>query len=140
MSLLEQTLRYYNNGKLVRAFYVVTGQYLKPSPPGLWSIILRQSPTKFKSSEPQSSVFWYPPTPIQYAMEYHSGGYFFHDAWWRANFGPSDNFPHYDSSGTTSFNGNGVWLHQYEDQRHCMAVSPDLLGSSGDIVLSRFFV
>jgi hypothetical protein len=107
VSLLEQTLRYYNNGKLVRTFYVVTGEYMKPSPPGFWSIILRQSPTKFKSSEPQSSVFWYPPTPIKYAMEYHSGGYFFHDAWWRANFGPGDNFPHYDSSGTTTFNGNG---------------------------------
>ncbi len=107
VSLIEQTLRYYNNGKLVRTFYVVTGQYMKPSPPGFWSIILRQSPTKFKSSEPQSSVFWYPPTPIKYAMEYHSGGYFFHDAWWRANFGPGDNFPHSDSSGTTSFNSNG---------------------------------
>jgi hypothetical protein len=107
VSLIEQVLRYYNNGKLIRSFYVVTGQYMKPSPPGFWSIILRQSPTKFKSSEPQGSVFWYPPTPIQYAMEYHSGGYFFHDAWWRANFGPGDNFPHYDSSGTTSFNDNG---------------------------------
>ena len=107
VSLIEQVLRYYNNGKLIGAFYVVTGQYMKPSPPGFWSIILRQSPTKFKSSEPQGSVFWYPPTPIQYAMEYHSGGYFFHDAWWRANFGPGDNFPHYDSSGTTEFNGNG---------------------------------
>jgi len=40
-------------------------------------------------------------------MEYHSGGYFFHDAWWRANFGPGTNFPHADSSGTTQFNGNG---------------------------------
>lgn len=107
VSLIEQVLRYYNNGKLIRAFYVVTGQYMKPSPPGFWSIILRESPTKFKSSEPQGSAFWYPPTPIQYAMEYHSGGYFFHDAWWRANFGPGDNFPHYDSSGTTAFNGNG---------------------------------
>lgn len=107
VSLIGQTLRYYDNGKLIRSFYVVTGQYMKPSPPGFWSIILRQSPTKFKSSEPQSSVFYYPPTPIQYAMEYHSGGYFFHDAWWRANFGPGNNFPHIDSSGTTSFNNNG---------------------------------
>jgi len=107
VSLLEQTLRYYNNGKLIRAFYVVTGQYLKPSPPGLWSIILRQSPTKFKSTEPPGSAFWYPPTPIKYAMEYRAGGYFFHDAWWRANFGPGDNFPHYDALGTTIYNGNG---------------------------------
>jgi len=107
VSLIEQTLRYYNNGKLISSYYIVSGQYLKPSPPGFWSIILRQHPTQFKSSEPQNSVFWYPPTPIQYAMEYHEGGYFFHDAWWRANFGPGDNFPHYDSSGTTLYNGNG---------------------------------
>lgn len=107
VSFIEQTLRYYNNGKLVRAFRIVSGQYLKPSPPGLWSIVLRQSPTVFKSSEPPGSAFWYPDTKIQYALEYHSGGYFFHDAWWRVNFGPGDNFPHYDAGGTTSFNGNG---------------------------------
>ncbi len=107
VSLLEQTLRYYNNGKLVHTFYIVSGQYLKPSPPGFWHIFLRQHPTQFKSSEPPGSAFWYPPTPIQYAMEYHEGGYFFHDAWWRDNFGPGDNFPHYDAQGTDSFNSNG---------------------------------
>ncbi len=107
VSFIEQTLRYYNNGKLVRAFYIVSGQYERPSPPGFWSIILKQSPTVFKSTEPPGSAFWYPDTNIQYAMEYHSDGYFFHDAWWRASFGPGDNFPHYDASGTTQFNGNG---------------------------------
>ena len=107
VSLIEQTLRYYNNGKLVRAFQVVTGQYLKPSPPGFWSIFVREHPTEFKSSEPPGSAFWYPPTPIQYAMEYHSGGYFFHDSWWRGIYGPGTNFPHSDPSGTTTFNGNG---------------------------------
>ena len=107
VSLIEQTLRYYNNGKLVRSFLIVTGQYLRPSPPGFWSIILRQHPTQFKSTEPPGSAFWYPPTPIQYAMEYHAGGYFFHDSWWRADYGPGMNFPHSDSSGTTAFNGNG---------------------------------
>ena len=107
VSLIEQTLRYYNNGKLVRSFLIVSGQYLKPSPPGFWSIILREHPTQFKSTEPPGSAFWYPPTPIQYAMEYHAGGYFFHDSWWRADYGPGMNFPHSDSSGTTAFNGNG---------------------------------
>ncbi len=107
VSLIEQTLRYYNNGKLVRSFLIVSGQYLRPSPPGFWSIILRQHPTQFKSTEPPGSAFWYPPTPIQYAMEYHAGGYFFHDSWWRADYGPGMNFPHSDSSGTTTFNGNG---------------------------------
>jgi hypothetical protein len=107
VSLIEQTLRFYNNGKLVRAFLVVTGQYLRPSPPGFWSIILREHPTEFKSTEPPGSAFWYPPTPIQYAMEYHAGGYFFHDSWWRGIYGPGTNFPHSDPSGTTTFNGNG---------------------------------
>lgn len=107
VSLIEQTLRYYNNGRLVRAFQVVTGQYLKPSPPGFWSIFVREHPTEFKSSEPPGSAFWYPPTPIQYAMEYHSGGYFFHDSWWRGIYGQGMNFPHSDPSGTTTFNENG---------------------------------
>ena len=107
VSLIEQTLRYYNNGKLVRSFYIVSGQYLKPSPPGFWSIILRQHPTQFKSTEPPGSAFWYPPTPIQYAMEYHAGGYFFHDSWWRSSYGPGTNFPHSDPIGTTQWNGNG---------------------------------
>lgn len=107
VSLIEQVLRYYDNGKLIRSFYIVSGQYEKPSPPGEWSIILRQSPTVFKSSEPPGSAFWYPDTNIKYALEYHYGGYFFHDAWWRVNFGPGDNFPHYDAGGTTAFNGNG---------------------------------
>jgi L,D-transpeptidase catalytic domain len=107
VSFLEQTLRYYNNGKLVRSFLIVSGQYLRPSPPGFWSIILREHPTEFKSTEPPGSAFWYPPTPIQYAMEYHAGGYFFHDSWWRADYGQGMNFPHSDSSGTTAFNDNG---------------------------------
>ena len=107
VSLVGQTLRYYNNGKLVRSFLIVSGQYMRPSVPGFWSIILREHPTEFKSTEPPGSAFWYPPTPIQYAMEYHSGGYFFHDSWWRADYGPGMNFPHSDSSGTTSFNDNG---------------------------------
>lgn len=107
VSLIEQVLRYYDNGKLIRAFNIVSGQYLKPSPPGFWSIILKESPTQFKSSEPPGSAFWYPPTAIQYAMEYHWGGYFFHDAWWRNSFGLYRNFPHADPPGTTTFNDNG---------------------------------
>src|SRR5579875_1944624 len=107
VSLVEQVLRYYDNGKLVRSFQIVSGQYEKPSPPGFWSIFLKESPTVFKSSEPPGSAFWYPDTNIKYAMEYHEGGYFFHDAWWRCTFGPGTNFPHADACGTTAFNGNG---------------------------------
>ncbi len=117
VSLIEQVLRYYNNGKLAGSFYIVSGQYQLPSPPGFWSIILRQHPTQFKSSEPPGSAFWYPPTQIQYAMEYHAGGYFFHDSWWRYSYGPGKNFPHSDPPGTTAFNDNG--------SHGCINMNPD---------------
>ncbi len=107
VSLIEQSLRLYENGQLVKAFQITTGQFDKPSLPGAWNIFLRQSPTKFKSSEPKGSAFWYPDTNINFAMEYHDGGYYFHDSWWRDNYGPGTNFPHYDSGGDESFAGNG---------------------------------
>ena len=107
ISLVEQSLRFYQNGKFVRAFQITSGQYARPSPPGLWNVLLRQHPTEFKSSEPKGSAFWYPPTKIQYAMEYHDGGYFLHDSWWRADYGVGTNFPHYDSGGDETFAGNG---------------------------------
>jgi lipoprotein-anchoring transpeptidase ErfK/SrfK len=107
VSLVEQALRLYDNGKLVQAFQITSGQYQKPSPPGFWHIFDRESPTIFKSSEPKGSAFWYPDTRINYAMEYHDGGYFFHDSWWRVNYGVGTNFPHYDTGGDESFAGNG---------------------------------
>ncbi len=107
VSLVEQTLRYYENGKLVRTFAITSGQYDKPSPPGIWQIFDRESPTLFKSSEPKGTAFWYPDTKINFAMEYHSGGYFFHDSWWRVNYGVGTNFPHNDTGGDESFAGNG---------------------------------
>ncbi|WP_376797657.1 L,D-transpeptidase family protein [Thermogemmatispora sp.] len=107
VSLVEQVLRLYNNGQLVRAFYVTTGQYMRPSPPGIYHIFDRESPTVFKSSEPKGSAFWYPDTKINYAMAYRSDGYFIHDSWWRADYGPGTEFPHYDSGGDEEFAGNG---------------------------------
>lgn len=107
VSLIEETLRYYQNGKLIRSFHITSGQYALPSPPGRWQIFLRESPTVFKSSEPKGSAFWYPDTQINFAMEYHSGGYFFHDSWWRADYGVGTNFPHNDSGGDESFSGDG---------------------------------
>jgi hypothetical protein len=118
VSLIEQTLRLYQDGKLVKAFRVTTGQYQLPSPPGVWHILLRQSPTVFKSSEPVGSAFWYPDTNINFAMEYHWGGYYFHDSWWRANYGPGTNFPHYDTGGDETYAGNGSHgcVNMQEDQ------------------------
>lgn len=106
VSLSEQTMRVYDNGKLVNAFRVVTGQPDLPSPAGNWWVEGKQHPTVFKSSEPKNSPDWYPDTKINYAMQYHSNGYFIHDAWWRTAFGPGQNYPHQDPDGDP-FAGQG---------------------------------
>ena len=107
VSMLEQVMRVYENGKLVRSFSVTTGRVELPSLPGHWTVLARQLPTEFTSSDPPGLPYWYPPTPINYAINYHSDGYFIHDAWWRVNFGPGTQFPHYDVGGDESFAGNG---------------------------------
>ncbi|HEY0755170.1 MAG TPA: L,D-transpeptidase [Ktedonobacteraceae bacterium] len=106
VSLREQALRAYKDGKLVKSFLVTTGQPELPSPPGTWWIEGKKHPTVFKSTAPKNSPDWYPDTPINYAMQYHSNGYFFHDAWWRTEFGPGTNFPHQDPNGDP-FAGHG---------------------------------
>jgi hypothetical protein len=106
ISLAEQAMRVYQNGKLVNAFLVTTGRPDKPSPPGTWWVEGKKSPTVFKADVPMSSPYWYPDTPINYAIQYHSNGYFIHDSWWRADYGPLTQFPHQDSSGD-SFSAQG---------------------------------
>ncbi len=107
VSMVEQAMRVYQDGKLIRSFQVTTGRVERPALPGVWTVQDRKSPDEFKSSDPPSSPFWYPPTLIHYAILYHWGGFFVHDAWWRVNFGPGTQFPHYDVGGDESFAGNG---------------------------------
>ena len=107
VSMVEQALRFYQDGKLIRSFYVTMGRIERPALPGYWTVVDRKSPMEFKSVDPPGSPYWYPPTPIHYAILYHWNGYFVHDAWWRVNFGPGTQFPHYDVGGDESFAGNG---------------------------------
>jgi lipoprotein-anchoring transpeptidase ErfK/SrfK len=127
VSLEEQAARIYQNGKLVNAFLVTTGRPDKPTPPGTWWIEVKKSPDVFKASVPQSSPYWYPDTPINYAMLYHSNGYYLHDSWWRNDYGFGTQFPHLDSSGD-SFSSQGshgcvniskanaAWLYSFVTQ------------------------
>lgn len=107
VSLSQQAMRVYQDGKLINAFLITTGRSELPSVPGIWPTLDRLSPTTFKSPDPPGSPYWYPDTHINYAILYHEGGYFVHDAWWRADFGPGTQFPHYDSGGDEAFAGSG---------------------------------
>lgn len=123
----EEYLRFYVNGKLVNSFPVTTGRVERPTLPGVWLTQDRKSPTQFKSDDPPSSPFWYPPTPIHYAILYHWGGFFVHDSWWRADYGMGTQFPHHDSGGDETFASNGshgcvnvredraAWLYAHTD-------------------------
>jgi len=127
VSLEEQAARVYQNGKLVNAFLVTTGRPDKPTPPGTWWIEVKKSPDVFKANVPQTSPYWYPDTPINYAMQYHSNGYYLHDSWWRNDYGFGTQFPHQDSSGDPfSAQGshgcvnisktNAAWLYSFVTQ------------------------
>jgi len=134
ISMVEQALRLYQDGKLVASFHVTTGRVERPALPGIWTVQNRQSPTEFKSTDPPGSPFWYPPTHINYAILYHWGGFFVHDAWWRVNYGPGTQFPHYDTGGDETFSGNGshgcinmqedqaAWVYNHTDWNTIIAV------------------
>jgi hypothetical protein len=107
ISLVEQALRLYQQGTLVRAFFITSGRFERPSLPGVWSVLDRQSPTIFEAGDPPGSPYWFPDTPINYALLYHLGGFFVHDAPWRATFGPGTQFPHRDARGNTPYNFDG---------------------------------
>ena len=117
VSMAQQSLHFFVNGKLVKSFQITTGRWERPTLPGVWSTQNRQAPTEFKSSDPPSSPFYYPPTPIHYAILYHWGGFFVHDAWWRNDYGPGTQYPHLDSSGnSSSMNGSHGCVNVQEDQ------------------------
>jgi len=113
----ESALRVYKDGKLIKSFLVTLGRVELPVVPGVWPVLARLSPTTFKSPFPKGSPYYYDPTPIHYAINYHVGGYFVHDSWWRADYGTGTQFPHVDASGDVSaFNGSHGCINMQLDQ------------------------
>ena len=91
ISLSRQVLTAYQDGNAVLTTYVATGRPALPTPPGVYRIFARYSPFEMISPWPYGSAFWYPPSWVNWAMEFRSGGYFIHDAPWRSWYGPGSN-------------------------------------------------
>jgi hypothetical protein len=108
VSLLEQCMRVYQDGQLIKAFQVTTGRYEVPSLPGSWQVIQHQKNVTLMPAYPKSSPFWFPPTPVKYLLAYHMGGYMIFDSWWRTNYGPGTNFPHHDTGGYPWANNGSI--------------------------------
>jgi L,D-transpeptidase catalytic domain len=108
VSLREQTMRAYDNGKLVYWSYITTGRFERPSPPGVQYTLSKATHVEFLPTEPIGSPIRGYPTPINFAVNYNSpfwyqfDGFFLHEAWWRIGFGPGSNLPHWDPA---AFNG-----------------------------------
>jgi lipoprotein-anchoring transpeptidase ErfK/SrfK len=73
-----QTLTAYLNGKPVLRTPVTTGRPALPTPVGRYRIEAAYSPFTFHSPWPPGSPYWYPPTPVTWAMPFYDGD-FLHD-------------------------------------------------------------
>ena len=96
VSLSHQWMWAYQNGKLVFNSAVITGRPALATPTGTYHVFLKLHPTWFYSPWSYGSPYWYPPTFINYALEWRAGGFFLHDSWWHTVYGPGDNLWHYD--------------------------------------------
>lgn len=96
VSLSRQWMWAYQNGVQVYNSPVMTGRPALPTPTGTYHVFLKLHPTTFTSPWPPGSPYWYPPTYINYALEWRAGGFFLHDSWWHSVYGPGTNGWHYD--------------------------------------------
>jgi hypothetical protein len=98
VSTAEQTMREYQQGRLVHENYVTTGRPELPTVLGIFHVYLKQSPFTFISPWPLGSPFYYPPSPVRYWMPFFEG-YGLHDSPWRSVYGPGTNLPHSSDPG-----------------------------------------
>lgn len=97
----------YQDGRVVFNTPVTTGRPELATPTGLFHVMERDYGITMTSPWPPSSPYYYFPTYIDYAMLFEDGGYFLHDAWWRSDFGPGSNVPHYTADGTYEDGSHG---------------------------------
>ena len=77
--LEAQTLTAYLNGKPVLRTPVTTGRPTLPTPVGSYHIEAAYSPFTFHSPWPPGSPYWYPPTPVTWAMPFYNGDFLHND-------------------------------------------------------------
>lgn len=151
VSLSRQQLYAYQNGALAFTFTVETGRPELPTPTGVYHVFLKDcsdlrwtnnnAPTDshnvncvehngdghqevFTSPWPKGSPDWYAPTHINYALEFKSGGFYMHDAWWHVWFGPGANTPHQLPDGSWETGSHGCIGMRIADAERLYAWTP----------------
>lgn len=133
ISLSGQWLYAYQDGRLVHSAAVMTGRPSLQTPTGTYQVFNKESPTTFYSPWPEGSPNWYPPTHINYALEWKPGGYYLHDAWWHSAYGPGTNGWHNDprfgwqwgSHGCIAMAlGDAAWLYNWTPIGTTVQINP----------------
>lgn len=123
VSIAQQWVWGYEDGKLMIAAPVTTGMPDLPTPTGTFSVYWKVEDTTFISPWPQGSPYYYSPEHVNYALLFRDGGFYLHDAPWRHCFGPGTNVPHTCAGATEQETGShgcvnlptpvGAWLYAW---------------------------
>lgn len=122
INLSKQWMYMYQDGKQLANTAITSGRPGLDTPAGTFHILLKQSPTIFRSIWPKGSPNYFEPTHVNFAMEFIGSGYFIHDAPWRNVYGPGSNDPHYGASYGVESGSHGcvnvpyqtmVWLYNW---------------------------
>jgi lipoprotein-anchoring transpeptidase ErfK/SrfK len=99
--LASQQLVAYQSGCPVMAMPVTTGRPALPTDRGTFRIFYKTPWYHMISPWPEGSPFHYPPTWVQYAMEFVGDGTFIHNADWQPDdsYGPGSQYGPYASHG-----------------------------------------
>lgn len=96
VSLSQQKMTVYDNGKVVYTSLVTTGMPALRTPTGTFTIFRKISNVTFYSPWPKGSPYYYSPEHVDYALQITTGGIYLHDSPWRSVYGPGTENPHRD--------------------------------------------
>lgn len=134
ISRRQQWLWAYQDGKLLFASPIATGQPDLPTPLGTFPVMRKTSNTMFYSPWPKGSPYYYAPLHIDYALLFKSGGFFIHDAPWRYDFGPGADDAHTLPDGATETGSHGCvdvpveagqWLYSWANAHTHIVIVDD---------------
>jgi len=133
VSLSQGQLSAYNDDNLVYTSLIVSGRPGLETPIGTYHVFAKLSPTTFRSPWPPSSPYYYPPTYINFALEFREGGYFLHDSWWHTSYGPGTNGWHLDPAYGWQYGSHGCvsmpfsaakWLYSWAPIGTTVQINP----------------
>lgn len=116
VSIQKEELLALLDGVVLLDTLVTTGRPSLPTPTGIFHVFYKASPYRMVSPWPPSSQYYYPPTWMNWAMEFADGGYFLHDAPWRSHYGPGSDTENGGTHGCVNVQNQPMsWLYPWTD-------------------------